>query len=104
MHDDTSAGSTAVRGSVRTLTTQELPLLREHLMRLDPESRHDRFNGYTDEGFIARYAAKCQTDGTIIIAYTEDGEVRGAAELHQPDLSNPFPPIASTSQPPTRRR
>ncbi len=104
MHDDTSAGSTAVRGSVRTLTTQELPLLREHLMRLDPESRHDRFNGYTDEGFIARYAAKCQTDGTIIIAYTEDGEVRGAAELHQPDLSNALPEIAFSVEARIRRR
>src|SRR5258708_20199516 len=104
MHDDTSAGSTAVRGSVRTLTTQELPLLREHLMRLDPESRHDRFNGYTDEGFIATYADKCQTDGTSIIAYTEDGEVRGAAELHQPDLSNALPEIAFSVEARIRRR
>src|SRR5260370_41111631 len=104
MHEEKSGGSTAVRGSVRTLTTQELPLLREHLMRLDPESRHDRFNGYTDEGFIARYAAKCQTDGTIIIAYTEDGEVRGAAELHQPDLSNALPEIAFSVEARIRRR
>ena len=69
MHDDTIAGSTTAKGSVRTLTAQELPLLREHLLRLDPESRRDRFNGYIDEDFIARYAAKCQTDGTIIVAY-----------------------------------
>src|ERR1700716_3270466 len=94
MHDDTIDASAAAKGSVRTLTARELPLLREHLLRLDPESRHDRFNGYIDEGFITGYAAKCATDGTIIIAYIEDGVVRGAAELHQPDLSNPLPEIA----------
>jgi RimJ/RimL family protein N-acetyltransferase len=104
MRDDTMAGSTAAKGSVRTLTAQELPLLREHLLRLDPESRRDRFNGHTDESFIARYAAKCQTDGTIIIAYIEDGVVRGAAELHQPDLSSALPEIAFSVEAQLRRQ
>ena len=40
-----------------------------------------------DDGFIERYAAKCADDGTVIIAYIEDGVVRGAAELHPPDQS-----------------
>lgn len=80
--------STAARGTVRTLSQQEeLPLLRDHLLRLDRESRHDRFHGFMDDGFIERYAAKCASDGTIIIAYIEDGVVRGAAELHPPDQS-----------------
>jgi GNAT superfamily N-acetyltransferase len=104
MHDVPIAGSTAAKGSVRTLTAQELPLLREHLLRLDPESRRDRFNGLIDEGFIARYAAKCATDGTIIVAYFEDGVVRGAAELHQPDLSNPLPEIAFSVEAGVRRQ
>jgi GNAT superfamily N-acetyltransferase len=104
MHDDTIAGLNAAKGSVRTLKTRELPLLREHLLRLDPESRHDRFNGYLDDGFIARYAARCQTDGTIVIAYVEDGEVRGAAELHQPDLSNPLPEVAFSVEAGLRRQ
>jgi GNAT superfamily N-acetyltransferase len=104
MHDDAIAGSRTANGSVRTLTAGELPLLREHLLRLDPESRHDRFNGFIDDGFIARYAAKCQTDGTIIIAYIEDGVVRGAAELHQPDLSNPLPEIAFSVEAGVRRQ
>src|SRR4051794_31900072 len=101
---DTIAGSSAAKGSVRTLKPQEMPLLREHLLRLDSESRRDRFNGYIDEGFIARYAAKCQTDGTIVVAYVEDGAVRGAAELHQPDLSNPLPEIAFSVEAGLRRR
>jgi GNAT superfamily N-acetyltransferase len=104
MHDETMAGPSAAKGSVRTLTAEELPLLREHLLRLDAESRHDRFNGYIDDGFIARYAAKCQIDGTIIIAYIEDGVVRGAAELHQPDLSNPLPEIAFSVEAGVRRQ
>jgi GNAT superfamily N-acetyltransferase len=76
------------KGIVRKLSRQEeLPLLRDHLLRLDRESRHDRFHGFMDDGFIERYAAKCAEDGTIIIAYLENGVVRGAAELHPPDRS-----------------
>jgi len=80
--------STFARGTVRTLSQQEeLPLLRDHLLRLDRESRHDRFHGFMDDSFIERYAAKCASDGTIVIAYLENGAVRGAAELHPPDQS-----------------
>jgi GNAT superfamily N-acetyltransferase len=64
-----------------------LPQLRDHLLRLDPQSRHDRFHGFMDDDFIERYAAKCADDGTVIIAYIEDGVIRGAAELHPPDQS-----------------
>ena len=69
------------KGTVRTLSQQEeLPLLRDHLLRLDRTSRHDRFHGFMDDSFIERYAEKCANDGTLIIAYIEDGVVRGAAE------------------------
>ena len=78
--------SAAAKGIVRTLRQQEeLPLLRDHLLRLDHESRHDRFHGFMDDSFIERYAEKCANDGTIIIAYLEDGVIRGAAELHPPE-------------------
>ena len=74
--------------SVRTLSQQEeLPLLRDHLLRLDRNSRRDRFHGFMDDSFIERYAEKCANDGTTIIAYFEDGVVRGAAELHPPEQS-----------------
>lgn len=80
-------------GYVRTLSQQEeLPLLRDHLLRLDPESRHDRFNGFLDDSFIERYAARCAADDTIIVAYMENGMVRGAAELHPPEQSEDFVP------------
>jgi len=93
-------------GYVRTLSQQEeLPLLRDHLLRLDPESRHDRFNGYLDDSFIERYAAKCADDGTVIVAYMESGIVRGAAELHLPEQSEDgLPEIAFSVEKCVRRQ
>lgn len=98
--------STAARGTVRTLRQQEeLPLLRDHLLRLDPESRHARFHGFMDDSFIERYAAKCASDGTLVIAYLEDGVVRGAAELHPPDQSpDSQPEIAFSVEAGLRRK
>ena len=104
-YQDTSRSALA-NGNVRTLRQQEeLPLLRDHLLRLDRESRHDRFHGFMDDSFIERYAAKCADDGTIIIAYFEDGVVRGAAELHPPDRSpDSLPEIAFSVEASARRR
>jgi GNAT superfamily N-acetyltransferase len=98
--------STPAKGTVRTLRQQEeLPLLRDHLLRLDPNSRHDRFHGFMDDSFIERYAAKCADDGTVIIAYIERDVVRGAAELHPPDQSlDSLPEIAFSVEASVRRR
>ena len=105
LHEDIARLMLA-RGYVRTLFQQEeLPLLRDHLLRLDPDSRHDRFNGFLDDTFIERYAARCANDGTIIIAYIEDGVVRGAAELHPPDASpDALPEIAFSVEATVRRQ
>lgn len=104
-HEDIGR-STAAKGIVRTLCQQEeLPLLRDHLLRLDPESRHDRFNGFMDDSFIERYAAKCADDGTVIIGYIEGGAVHGAAELHPPDQSqDSLPEIAFSVEGCVRRQ
>jgi RimJ/RimL family protein N-acetyltransferase len=104
-HEDTFRARPGF-GYVRTLSQdEELPLLRDHLSRLDPKSRHDRFNGFLDDSFIARYAEKCANDGTIIVAYMENGEVRGAAELHPPDQSvDSLPEIAFSVEASVRRR
>ena len=92
--------------SVRTLSQQEeLPLLRDHLLRLDRNSRHDRFHGFMDDSFIERYAEKCANDGTIVIAFFENGVVRGAAELHPPDQTpDSLPEIAFSVEASVRRR
>src|SRR5882762_4663166 len=106
MRHEAIAGSTRARGSVRTLSQQEeLPLLRDHLLRLDRTSRHDRFHGFMDDSFIERYAEKCANDGTVIIAYIEDGVVRGAAELHRPEQSpDSLPEIAFSVETSARRK
>ena len=106
MHDALIADLTGSKGTIRSLINQELPLLRDHLLRLDAESRRDRFNGYADELFIDRYAQKCGGDGTIIIAFVgEDGAVHAAAELHQPDLStDSLPEIAFSVEAHLRRK
>jgi GNAT superfamily N-acetyltransferase len=98
--------SKLARGTVRTLRQQEeLPLLRDHLLRLDPGSRHDRFHGFMDDSFIEHYAKKCADDGTVIVAYFEGGVVRGAAELHPPDQSpDSEPEIAFSVEARVRRQ
>ena len=94
----------SVQGYVRTLSQQEeLPLLRDHLLRLDAESRHDRFNGFLDDSFIERYAARCAEDGTVIVAYIVDGVVRGAAELHPPE-DDSLPEVAFSVEASARRQ
>src|SRR6478735_8147669 len=92
--------------SVRTLSQQEeLPLLRDHLLRLDRASRHDRFHGFMDDSFIEHYAEKCANDGTVVIAFFENGVVRGAAELHPPEQSpDSLPEIAFSVEASVRRR
>jgi GNAT superfamily N-acetyltransferase len=104
-HEDITRSTLATR-SVRTLRQQEeLPLLRDHLLRLDRGSRHDRFHGFIDDSFIERYAAKCAGDGTVIIAYIEEGVVRGAAELHPPAQSpDALPEIAFSVEACVRRQ
>lgn len=97
--------SAPAKGHVRTLRQpEELRLLRDHLLRLDSESRRDRFHGFLGDSFLERYAAKCAEDGTVIIAYFEDGVVRGAAELHPPDQSpDSLPEIAFSVEASQRR-
>lgn len=106
MYHKDLVGRTRARSHVRTLSQhEELPLLRDHLLRLERASRRDRFHGYMDDGFIERYAEKCANDGTIIIAYFEDGMVRGAAELHPPEQSpDTLPEIAFSVETSVRRR
>jgi hypothetical protein len=58
-----------------------------------------------DDSFIARYAEKCANDGTVVIAYIEDGVVRAAAELHPPQQSaDAVPEIAFSVETSVRRQ
>jgi GNAT superfamily N-acetyltransferase len=102
-HVETIRGR-SIPGYVRTLIQpEELALLRDHLLRLDSISRHDRFNGFLDDSFIERYAARCADDGTVIVAYIVDGVVRGAAELHPPE-GDSLPEVAFSVEASARRQ
>jgi len=70
-------------GAFRELRSDELRLFREHLLRLDTVSRRDRFNGATDDHFVQAYSERCFQRGVTVIAYVENGHVRGAAEIHE---------------------
>jgi hypothetical protein len=103
MHHEQIVGST--RAVFRILRREELTLLRDHLLKLDRASRHDRFHGFMDDSFIERYAEKCANDGTVVIAFFENGVVRGAAELHPPEQSpDSLPEIAFSVEALVRRR
>jgi hypothetical protein len=89
---------------IRILRHDELPLLRDHLLRLDPQSRRDRFHGAVDETFIDDYIARCFGPKTITIAYVESDEVHGVAELHEPAGDDDLPELAFSVEESFRRR
>ena len=96
-------------GYVRTLSQQEeLPLLRDHLLRRDGESRHDRFNGFRMERRIPSSATLPNVRARwhdSLVAYMENGIVRGAAELHPPEQSDDgLPEIAFSVEACMRRQ
>ncbi|GAC1333009.1 MAG: hypothetical protein NVSMB26_13490 [Beijerinckiaceae bacterium] len=72
-------------GSIAVLTPNEMPLLKEHLLRLDPDSRRERFNGAISERFVEHYNTNYITNGTVVVGYIVAGKVRGVGELHPPD-------------------
>jgi GNAT superfamily N-acetyltransferase len=82
-------------GTIRQLRPSDLPRFRDHLLRLDSESRRDRFNGVADDNYVASYAERCFAQGTTVIGYVEGDKVMGAAELHErPELPEPTGEIA----------
>lgn len=66
---------------VRRLYRPDLPLFRDHLIRLDPETRYDRFGLRVSDEYLENYAELCFGTGAITYGYFEDGLIRGAAEL-----------------------
>jgi len=82
-------------GIIRQLRPSDLPRFRDHLLRLDTESRRDRFNGFADDTFVTAYAERCFAKGTTVIGYVEGDKVLGAAELHErPEIVEPTGEIA----------
>jgi GNAT superfamily N-acetyltransferase len=68
-------------GAVRKLWAGEAGEYREHLLRLDRESRYRRFSGAVADEFVARHAAGAFEPGAVVHGFFVDGTLRGAAEL-----------------------
>ena len=66
---------------IRKLWITEADLYRDHLLRLDPESRRSRFAGAVSEQFLTDYAALAFGIDSIIHGFFVHGKLRGAAEL-----------------------
>ena len=75
------ASSTHEAVDVRRLWPADMPLFRDHLLRLDSRSRHERFSGGMSDDFLIRYAQSCFGEGDLVYGAFFDGVMRGAAEL-----------------------
>lgn len=71
----------ASRGEIRRLWLAERDLFKEHLLRLDPLTRKQRFGTAVNDAFLENYAVTTFGVGGLVYAYIENGVVRGAAEL-----------------------
>ena len=71
----------AETGTIRKLFASEYHKYRDHLLRLDGESRHMRFGMAVDDAFIVDYARRLNDMKSILYAHIIGGEVRAAAEL-----------------------
>ena len=69
------------RGSIRRLWRSDLDAYRTHLLRLDPQTRRDRFSGAVSDSFLSLYAERAFSEDRIVLAYVVGEEVRGVAEL-----------------------
>jgi GNAT superfamily N-acetyltransferase len=68
-------------GVIRKLWITEAGRYRDHLLRLDRDSRHSRFGGAVADDFIRGYVDTMFGLKAIVHGFFVDGVLRGAAEL-----------------------
>ena len=76
MHDPLPQG-----GLIRKLWIGEAKPYREHLLRLDADSRRNRFGGAVSHAFVQDYADLSFGIDAVIHGFFVAGTLRGAAEL-----------------------
>ncbi len=74
---------------IRKLWIGELTKYREHLLRLDPESRRSRFAGAVADDFIGNYVDMTGPLDAVVHGFFIGDTMRGAAELRP--LGSRFP-------------
>jgi GNAT superfamily N-acetyltransferase len=74
-------------GHIRKLWPTEADKFRDHLLRLDDESRRMRFTHGVCDDVVDNYASRINQRmkgmGAIVYGYFCDNEIRAAAELHK---------------------
>jgi GNAT superfamily N-acetyltransferase len=73
--------SALISGIYRRLWSSDGRSIREHLLRLPPESRHSRFGMGVSDDFVDRYAERSLAVENILFGFILDGELRGLGEL-----------------------
>ena len=68
-------------GLIRKLWSFETNAYRDHLLRLDPESRRNRFNATIADDTVRGYAATARSSDVILHGFFVDGVLRGVADL-----------------------
>lgn len=68
-------------GVVRRLWPSDAHHFRDHLLRLDTQSRQERFAMVVTDEFLTNYAERCFGIDDVIFGYFVDGVLRGAGEL-----------------------
>ena len=66
---------------IRRLWHSDMPTFRDHLLRLDPNGRHQRFGGGMSDEFVRHYAEHCFGKGDLVFGAFSDSQMVGAAEL-----------------------
>jgi len=65
----------------RRLNSADISLYRDHLLRLDEDSRYARFSGFLSDASIASHCAGLDGRDTMILCYFSEGQLRGASEI-----------------------
>lgn len=74
-------------GTIRKLWIGEAAQYRDHLKRLDPESRRNRFGGAVADSFIDDFATRTFRREVVLHGFFADGVLRGVGELRMLDFA-----------------
>jgi len=70
-----------IDGVIRKMWIDRAGPYRDHLLRLDTESRRNRFGGAVSDEFIANYAELSRGLDAVMHGFFVNGTLRGVAEL-----------------------
>ncbi len=73
--------SVGISGVYRRLWSNDAEAIRDHFMRLPPESRHSRFGMGVSDDFVGRYAERAIAAENVLYGFFLENELRGLGEL-----------------------